>query len=93
MMRMPQTQEQVQQEIATLQEIKPRVRRRTLFGDDNHAAIDTQITVLEDGLDEETIYAEWEDNDHLLTAALEALAWRNGDCEAPSGGWRDLVVG
>ncbi len=92
-MRNAPTPEQVQQEIAALREIKPKVRRRTFFGDDNHAAIDVQIDVLEDGLDEDTIYAEWGEADHLLTSALEALAWRNGDCEAPSGEWSELVVG
>ncbi len=73
------TPERVQQEIATLQEIKPRVRRRNFFGDDNHAAIDAQIAVLKNGLDEDAIDAQWSDNEHTLDSALEALAWRNGE--------------
>lgn len=91
--------EQVQQEIAALKEIKPKVRRYTFFGDDNHAAIDAQIVVLEEDYDEDAIYGEWEDDEHVLSSALEALAWKEGDLSRDNQDgalvdeWRSLAAG
>ena len=42
------TEEQISAEIAALVALKPKVRQRTAFGDDNHAAIDAQLAVLRD---------------------------------------------
>lgn len=43
-------------EIAKLKALKPKVKRYTFFGDDNHAAINAQIEVLEKGMDDDAIF-------------------------------------
>lgn len=93
------TKEQVAVEIATLTEIKPNVRHSNAFGDDHHAAIDAQIAVLTDWMDEDAIYAAWGDEDadefaqNILDEALAAYGWMYGDELAPHEGWSDLVIG
>jgi hypothetical protein len=72
------TKEQIQEEIKKLNEIKSKVVQRTLFGDDNIAAINAEIRVLEENMDEDEIYetfSEEEGRDHERDAALCALAW------------------
>ena len=87
------TVEQVQQEIAALKEIKPRVRRYTFFGDDNHDAIDAQIETLEQGYDEDDLDREWEEDEHIYQSAREALDWKNGYAETGlADSWSSLVV-
>ncbi len=91
---MKRTQEQIQAEIKKLQEMKPKVRRRTAFGDDNHAAIDADIAVLKDDLDLDDIYDAYEDNQHSVDSAMYAREWLDGnEDEPPSGpdGWGGLV--
>lgn len=95
---MTQTPEAIQNEIAKLKEIQPRIRPRTAFGDDNHAAIGAQILVLELGLDDDGIWDRWpeeEDDAHVRGAAQEAMCWRDGDedAELPSDSWAGLVRG
>ena len=66
-------------EIAALKAITPRVRRRTLFGDDNHAAIDAQIEVLASE-DPEDAADDFDLNDeHVFMAARDAVDWLNED--------------
>jgi hypothetical protein len=96
-MNTPKTPDEIKAEVAKLREMKPRVRHRTSFGDDNWAAIDAQIKVLEEGMDEDEIYDEWPEGErdmHERDSALEALAWKNGEeteDETPSAGWQSLV--
>lgn len=96
------TQEQITAEIAKLREIKPRVRRSSAFGDDHHAAIDAQVEVLEDRMDEDQIYdrSEMAEDDigfyseNTRDQALEARRWMRGEQDtAPSAGWAELVEG
>lgn len=93
------TNEQIQKEIEALKEIKPKVRRLSLFGDNHHAAIDAQIAVLEDGLDEDVIYDEFGGVDNVRSAALDALSWLSGEWDVddyessgPAESWQELVV-
>ncbi len=91
---MKPTKEQVQAEIEKLQEIKPKVRRTTLFGDNNHAAIDADIDVLKNDLDENEVFDTYGNDTHELDSALYACRWLDGDeDEPPSGpnGWGSLV--
>lgn len=87
------TKEEIQATIAKLQEMKPNVRRTTFFGDNNHAAIDAQIWVLENEASEDEVYDEF-DTDHERDNALEAAAWLEGE-ELDGGGlvegWQSLV--
>jgi len=96
------TASEIRDEVKALTEIKPKVRRYTVFGDDNWAAIDRQIEALVD---------EWTDNDvrdlrddlteHEFQSAREAIDWANGDydeyeedgeiVDRPSLSWKSLV--
>ena len=87
----PKTDEEIDAEIATLREMKPRVRHFTAFGDDNWAAVELQIFVLEERMDEDQAGDEYEDADEY-SHATEAIQWMNGETEnAPSVGWKELV--
>jgi hypothetical protein len=96
------TAEEIKVEIEKLREMKPKLPRTTKFGDDNHAAIDAEIEVLENDLDEDEIYSkgpEDEDHDdsewsqHQMEAALYTRQWMEGEAEdgSPSEGWAPLV--
>ena len=97
------TASEIRDEVKALTEIKPKVRRYTVFGDDNWAAIDRQIEALVD---------EWTDNDvrdlqddlteHEFQSAREAIAWvydvyeeyeKDGEIvDRPSLSWKSLVM-
>jgi ArsR family metal-binding transcriptional regulator len=86
------TNDEINAEIAALKELKPRVRRTTAFGDDNHAAIDAQIQALTDRMDEDGLYDSWpeEEGDECRErdCARDAVDWMNGESdERPSEGW------
>lgn len=89
------TPKEVKAEIAALKEMKPKVRRFTLFGGDNHAAIDAQLSVLEDELTEDEVYElrdSGEFTEHQVEHALEAIEYLDGYCEEGlSGDWKTLV--
>lgn len=96
---MKRTQDEINAEIAKLQEMRPRVRQFSAFGDDNRAAIDAQVAVLQRRMSEANIYAEWSGDDDddgsnpLIDSALDARAWANGDEEeAPHIGWEPLLM-
>ena len=96
------TASEIRDEVKALTEIKPKVRRYTVFGDDNRAAIGRQIEALVD---------EWTDNDvrdlqddlteYEFQSAREAIAWvydvyeeyeKDGEIvDRPSLSWKSLV--
>ena len=90
------TAEQINAEADLLEKMKPNVRKFTAFGDNNHLAIEAQIRVLREGLDEGDIYdlqedGEFEERD--VDVALDAQRWAAGEeDEAPSDGWKPLLV-
>ncbi len=90
---MRRSKEEIQKEIETLREMKPKVRQFSAFSDDHHAAIDAQIEVLEEDLDDDDVYERFEeDAQNILDEAIHALEWMNGENdEAPSVGWADLA--
>ncbi len=81
----PKTDVQIKAEIKALEEIKPRVRRTSFFGEDNWEKIDAEIAVLKEDLDEDAIYDRWPaddeggDNPPELDSALTARRWMDGD--------------
>lgn len=87
--------ERIKEEIKKLKELKPRVRRKSMFGDDNHARIEAQIITLEEGLTEDQIYERWPEEDEesldLVSNAVSARAWMDTG-ETPEGN-PDLVTG
>ncbi len=88
------TPEDVSAEIEKLRSMKNSVRHFTAFNDDNHAAIETQIEVLEKDLTTDAIHSRW-DVDYLREAARDARDWKDGRLAAGdtlSGAWAELVV-
>jgi hypothetical protein len=75
------TEKAIKDEIEVLMKIKPRIRQFTAFRDDNHAAIEAQIDVLNDRLDEEEIEKLWptDEQEHLNQSAVEAYRWMTGE--------------
>lgn len=87
------TQEEIDAEIATLEDYKLRVAPGTFT--DNRACIEAQIEVLQKGLDNDAIYDRWPDEERDCEKrmnASDAMDWMNGDmAEAPSAGWKELL--
>ena len=89
-------QHEIDDEVKKLKEMKPRVRHFTFFNDDNHAAIDAQIEVLEDDLDQDDIDGKYDDgdwSDNERSNAEQALNWREEEPEegSPSSQWEELI--
>lgn len=86
---------EVEAEAQKLIEMKPRVRQQTAFGDDNHAAIEAQIDVLQRLVSEDAIYEMYPDDEadaHTRDAAMQAYEWKMGrEEEAPSDSWAPLA--
>ena len=83
------TQEQIKKEIEALKTVQPNVRPITFFGDDNFAAIDAQIQVLEEDMDEDDIWDEWpeeEQDQYVRDSARHAVDWVNDEEDPDSGG-------
>lgn len=100
------TTQEINAEIAALKAIKPSVRERSFFGDDNHAAIDAQIAVLTERMSMDEVYSRFGEDDsmdcdidqpteHELDCALNAHNWMSGalasDEQSPSESWGDLA--
>lgn len=83
------TAEEIKKEIKKLEEMKPRVARFSAFGDDHHAAIDAQISVLEEEMSEGRVWDFWPDPEtNTHDAAMRAMRWMRE--ESPSEGWPEL---
>ena len=96
----PRTQEEIEAEVQKLRDLKPRVRPTTIFGDSNTAAIQAQITALEERWPESLAYATYEDGETWELPregelVIDAIHWANSDdgIDAPSLGWQPLVIG
>jgi hypothetical protein len=97
------TREQIVAEIEALENLKPRIRRFSAFGDDNWERIDAELWVLRecDALtDEDDICDEYDIDDDYdnFSAACSALAWLKGEwnekeqqAKSPSEGWAGLI--
>lgn len=76
------TKEQITKEIEALKTVRPNVRPRSAFGDDNLAQLDAQITVLENNWDNNEIYDEYDHaglSEEILSSALYARQWIDGE--------------
>jgi hypothetical protein len=93
---MKRTEKQVAEQITGLKAIKdkPTFRRTTMFGDDNEAAIEAQIEVLEEGLTTDQVCEMIDDeeyDDHVGDSARQAADWLCGDeDDDPVAGWEGL---
>jgi hypothetical protein len=81
------TQKEIDDEIKALKTVRPKIKPRSSFGDDNLAAVDAQIEVLEQDLDSDEIYDAYEDyegDEYILGVALDARQWIDGESEYDS---------
>lgn len=88
------TQEQIKKEIEALKVVRSNVIPTSLFGDDNLAALDAQVKVLEENLNNDRIYDAYDHCDsleYILESALAARQWINDeedpDCEGLACEW------
>lgn len=88
------TQEQITKEIGALKTVRPNVRPRSAFGDDNLAQLDAQIEVLENNWDDDDIYDNFDRcaiQEYILEAALAVRQWINDeedpDCKGLACEW------
>lgn len=75
---MAKTQKEIDVEIKALKAVRPNVRPRSMFGDDNLGGVDAQIQVLEEDLDDDDIYDEFDrtsSSEYILEAAIGAREW------------------
>ncbi|WP_423458007.1 hypothetical protein [Ottowia sp. VDI28] len=93
---------QVADELARLKAVLPRVPKFSGFGDNNHAAIEAQIKVLEDHMSRDDVHdcfgedaVLFDFSQNTLDCALTALDWMTGDQAADEGlisaGWEAIA--
>jgi len=86
---------EIQAEAARLVKMKPDVGRFSYFGDDHHTSMDAQVSVLNEGLDENGVYDRYAGGPYyLLRGALEACRWMRGESDEdgpPSESWKTLL--
>jgi len=76
------TQKEIEIQITQLKEIQEKVRPASFFGDSHLDAIDAQIKVLEEDMDNDDIEDEFESGElNVLTAALDTREWIDGESE------------
>lgn len=78
------TQEEIDEQIAALKEIRPKVKPYSFFGDDNLAKLDAQIKVLEEDMDSDEVWDEWPEEEkdvEIRMAADEAVVWRDSELD------------
>lgn len=86
------TPREVIAEVAALKRLRDLVPPMNGFGESNVGSIDAQVAALEENLSESRVFDRYGSREPLLSNALEAVAWRDGNSdEVPSAGWQDLV--
>lgn len=80
-------EDEIAAEIAALKACKTYAPKRSVFGENNHANIDLQITELEEEFDQTS--EEWNElTPEEQMTVLDARDWADGHSdEAPSAGW------
>ena len=82
----PRTEKQIRAEVEILQEMKPKIRHYSGFGEDNHAMVDAQIRVLKDKMTDDQIWDAWpteEKDTEIRLNAQEAMRWAKGEEKNP----------
>lgn len=100
------TDDEVEEEVAKLRVMAPKIVQFSKFGDDNRAKIDAQIDALAGFWDEDDLDREYDLTDEdfveehggennveeMRNAALTALLWRDGQSsDTPSEDWEPLL--
>lgn len=80
---------QVKKMVKNLKKLRPSVVPRSMFGDDNLAALDAAVWALEESASEEDVYSRYSnDGCEIADSAIGAINWRDGDDEEPPDqGW------
>ncbi len=96
-MRAP-TEQEITREIRELWEMKPNVCRTSVLGDDHHAAINAQMTVLNERLSEDQVHDRADDEnwaDNVRDEAVAAARWLAGQVSEHQrlvDGWKRLLT-
>lgn len=90
----PKTEAEIAAEISRLETMKPKIRKFTAFGDDNHRKIDIAITVLKKDLDEDEINDRYDDSDENSEAygVRQWMDGEDGEYGSPADQWESLVI-
>jgi hypothetical protein len=87
------SKQEITDEISKLQGLRNRVPQHGMLGNDNRAAIDAQIRVLNENLSKEQAIEEFEGpDDYILSNALDAAEFLAGEGAACSESWAELVA-
>jgi hypothetical protein len=71
--------DEVKDMVARLKALKPKVQPYSMFGDDNHAAIEAEIETLQEELDDDEIADRFGGDRYALSSAEEARCWLDGE--------------
>lgn len=87
----PPTKKKIDSEVAKLKVLLATLPKRNAFGEDIHAKVYAEITVLIEDLYEDEIYDRY-DGEGLIEAALGVRRWLDGEEEiSPSKSWAPVV--
>lgn len=87
------SQKEIEKKIEELKGLQDKIRPNDMFGGSNTDKLEAVIKALEDDMDEDDIYEEWDvDEDDslydIMNIARNAVEWRDGDSEDdPAEGW------
>lgn len=83
----------IEDQCRRLREVRQYVPSESAFGDDNLAAIDAQLDVLNKMLSPDEVDEEYENGDeYVFNNAAQASQWLEGDDESnPADGWEPLA--
>lgn len=84
------SQKEIDEQVAKLKEIRPKVRPYSTFGGDNLAKLDAQIKVLEKDMDSDDIWNEWPQDEadmEIRMSADEARNWLDGESDDLAEDW------
>jgi len=89
------TQRQIDAEVKLLESYRTKIPSGTLT--DNLAALEAQITVLQNKLSHDAIFDRWPDDERdceIRCNAMDAYDWMHGenDKDNPSKEWKELVL-
>jgi hypothetical protein len=93
------TKQQIEEEVERLKSMKTRVIHYTITGEDNHAAMEAQIEVLQKRMTQEDVDLAFGDpfddeESNIYANAQQAYNWMVEDDESlPSFKWAELVIG
>ena len=83
---------EIAEEVLALDSLREGVPPQTVLGDDNQAAIDAQLKVLTECMNEEEVIEAFEEQaEYVLSNALDAVRWLEGEESACSGDWTELT--